>query len=206
MPLIANPPAIVGMSKVSISSNSGYALLQGGNAVFTPSHYTFFQMLIPIPKEEVAMKGIILAGAAGLILAGGMLLAGCNGHRHGMFGCGADASHAKKAAWMADKISRELGLTAEQKGKLNAIKDELLQKHSETKPAREALHAELKTQFLAETLDPEKLSQTLAGRQAQHEAMRGFFIAKLAEFHAMLTPDQRAKAVEKLERFKAACE
>jgi protein CpxP len=145
------------------------------------------------------MKNILLGTAmAGLVLAGGALLTGC-GH-HGPCGWG-HQSPEKKAQWMVNRISQELDLTEAQKTKLNSIKDELLKKKAEFKADHRSLAAELKAQILSDKLDQDKINQLFVSRQAKHEEMRKFFIVQFAEFHAMLTPQQRAKLAEKLEKF-----
>ena len=143
------------------------------------------------------MNGALVGGVlAGVGIAGALFLAGC-GHVHGKGFChgwGGD-----KADWVVNKISSELDLNDTQKAKLNSLKDEVLKKKDEFKGDHEAMLAEIRTQLLSDKLDQAKINQLFVSRQAKHDEMRQFLIAKVAEFHAVLTPEQRTKLVNKLE-------
>jgi Spy/CpxP family protein refolding chaperone len=142
------------------------------------------------------MKGVITGVLAGVVLAGCLMAAGC----HGGHFCGIGKSPQDRMNWMADKLAKELSLNADQKVKLDAIKAELLKKKDEFKADRKAVQAEIKSQILSDKIDQEKLNQLFAGRQPQREEMRKLLIAKFAEFHAILTPAQRTKLAELLEK------
>jgi Spy/CpxP family protein refolding chaperone len=133
-------------------------------------------------------------GLAVGILVASVFLTGC-GHGHwGCAGCGRGPGE-----WVVNKIASELDLTTEQKTKLSAIRDELVKKQAELKPMHQSMRDELRPLFLADTLDQDKVNQVFTSRQAQYDDLRKFLVGRLAEFHDLLTPAQRAKAVEKME-------
>jgi len=146
----------------------------------------------------------ILAGTVLTItVASAVWLIGCRGrHFHGRF-CGPPE---KRAEMIVEKISDKLDLTDEQVSKLNKIKDDILVKGKVFKKMRTDMHAEAIVQIKSDKVDQIKLNQMLAQREVKMRELRPFIVKKFAEFHSMLTPEQRNKLVEKLEYFKRRCE
>lgn len=143
------------------------------------------------------MKALLLGGMAIMLLTGGLIMSGCGSHHGKWRGCG---SHAKKAEWLVKKITKELKLDASQQTKLETIKTELLAKKEQFKPNHQALHDSLKTQILSDKIDESTLSATFDDMRSKHMEMKSVLISKFAEFHAILTPEQRQLLVKKLEK------
>jgi len=130
-------------------------------------------------------------------IALGGVIAGFGYARHGS----GWISPEKKADWLVEIASKELDLSTDQKAKLNQIKDEVLAKMQTFRGLREGLREEVLSQVRKESVDQQKLNQLLGEKEAQIKEMRTFLVAKFAEFHGMLTPEQRLKLAEGLDRF-----
>ena len=130
-----------------------------------------------------------------LIGIGIMMLSGC--HRH--FGhCFLQKSHEKKVDWMFKKVAKELKLDKEQKGKLTQIKDEILTKKHEFKSTREEMFEVIISQVKNDRIDQEVLNRLFDSKKEEMTEMRSFIIAKFAEFHSILTQEQKNMLYEKM--------
>jgi Spy/CpxP family protein refolding chaperone len=136
-------------------------------------------------------KSKILIPIAVLSIVGGMALHGCRSHRH----CGSPEKNAER---IVKKISRELDLNDQQKQKLDNIKDDILVKRNEFKGTREQIFNQILNQVESNKVDQEALKNMLESNEAKMKDMHGFLIEKFAEFHSILTPDQRTKLADKM--------
>lgn len=137
---------------------------------------------------------ITLAGLAGIIT-----LAGWGGR------CGHHRSHdpAEMAALVTDRVDDvldDVDATDAQRQQIHAIKDRLLAKGAALHQDREAVHAEVLTQWQSTNPDRARLHALLderfeAMRAAAHEAVDAG-----VEVHGILTPEQRAKLTKKVDR------
>ena len=139
-----------------------------------------------------------------LVLAiGGLLLAigfaaGC--HR-GPGGHMRDPAEVTK--FVNERVDRaldDLAATPAQREKIHAIADRLVADGLKLRGDRQALHGELLTLWKAETVDRAKLHAIVdqridALRALAHEAADG-----VADAHDVLTPEQRAKVAERVEK------
>ncbi len=108
-------------------------------------------------------------------------------------------SPAYKAEFMVDYVSETLDLTETQQDKLNDIKDELLEKGLQMRANHKVLHDEIMLQLRSDQIDQAALKKAVAEQRTQMEGLINLMIERLAEFHQMLSADQRAKLVAKLE-------
>jgi hypothetical protein len=67
---------------------------------------------------------------------------------------------------------------------------------------RAAMHSELIAQLRSEEIDQDRLKSMVTSHRIKMEELIDLAIAKLAEFHKTLSPEQREKLVAKLESFK----
>lgn len=133
------------------------------------------------------MKRLILLG-----ITAALVLAGCNG-------CKPTAE--RRAQWMVKHLSSKLDLDKAQKAKLDGIKAELIARRAAAAKEHQDLRAALATSLKGEQpLDQVKWNEWLGERPARAEARR-FYIAKIAEFHAVLRPEQREKLVKLMEKW-----
>ena len=108
----------------------------------------------------------------------------------------------QKAEFMVDYVSETLDLNESQKAHLDQIKEELLEKGIQMHADKAAMHTELVAQLRSEEIDQDRLKAMVTEHRVKMEEMIDLGIAKLAEFHKTLTPEQREKLVAKLESFK----
>lgn len=143
------------------------------------------------------MKKTILVSLPVLFLVSGaaFFVDGCRSRQvHGDY----SEKHADR---IVEIVSDRLDLTQTQKATLENIKRDLLAKRDQMK----ALHAGLVNEFVEqiknENFDKEKLNQSLGQREASFKEIRAFVVTKAAEFHAVLTPEQRVKLAESLSKY-----
>lgn len=109
-------------------------------------------------------------------------------------------SPEERANWLVKRISKELELNESQKQALGKIKDEFLAKHRAERPQMQEHVRSLSDLVRAETIDQAKLAELRKKHRAHREAMENFFVEKALEFHKILTPEQRAKAADLLQK------
>ena len=101
-----------------------------------------------------------------------------------------------------EKIIKDLDLTDAQKQEIEKIRDEVKAKMDEKKNDREKDMEEFGRLFKQDKLDKEQLKALANKHEANREEMKSFFMDQLIKVHAVLTPEQRTKAVEKLKELK----
>jgi Spy/CpxP family protein refolding chaperone len=135
---------------------------------------------------------------AALVISG-IILTGCGPQR---FFC---ATPEERAEMIVKKIAGDLRLPKEQVEKVNKIKDEILARTKHLRDEREAVRKEWTDLVKSDRLDRNRLTDFINAREEKIRALKPFFIDKMVEFHDILTPEQRAKAAEKMERFHNWC-
>lgn len=104
--------------------------------------------------------------------------------------------------FMMKKITDDLNLTDQQKTEVDKIREEIKAKREEMKKNRVSHKKDFENAFKQDRLDKETLKSIMQKRDAEKEEMRDFMLDKLIKFHAILTPEQRTKAVEKMHEMK----
>lgn len=138
------------------------------------------------------MKKLFLGAA----IVGGLalLIGGCGRHPH----------HRKpNAERITQGLTKKLGLSAEQAAKTQALVQQLIDERQRWRGEGPSLLGELQQQFAASSFDAKALDKSLAGREKKLAQARALLVQKLAEFHAILTPEQRSKAAEALGKLQA---
>lgn len=126
----------------------------------------------------------------------------------GIFGCSrrsSHLSHEKRAEWIVKKISKELDLNDSQNAKLNEIKQDIFNKHQSFSASKSEIMDALKKQLRKDAIDETELNALFESKESEFKEMRTFVISRFAEFHAMLTPEQRAKLADKMSEFHDKC-
>jgi len=108
----------------------------------------------------------------------------------------------ERANRVVDHIASKLDLNDTQKAKLNAIKDEFVAKAPAWRKTREETFTELITLMKEPTIDQGKLNALVDKNKGQADELVGFIFAKYAEFHDLLTPEQREKAAKEMEEWR----
>jgi len=104
--------------------------------------------------------------------------------------------------FIIDKISEKLDLNTSQKTQVERLKAQIKEKMESQKPDRENMMKEFSEEFTKSTLDRNSILDHMKKNESKREEMKTFMIDKLVEFHAILTPEQRVKAVELMFEFK----
>lgn len=104
--------------------------------------------------------------------------------------------------FIIERISEKLDLTASQKTEVDRIKSEIKQKMEANRPDREGMFSEFSEMFKSDKIDKSKIMEEMNRKEIQREEMKSFMIDKLIEFHSILTPEQRSKAVEFMKEMK----
>lgn len=126
-----------------------------------------------------------------ITLIGTGLLTNC--HRHKSF--------EDRVEWISSKLSSKLDLDDSQQKTLDKIKKEIIAKKKDMHPQREKMMAEIIAEVKKDSFDKEKINTLFESKRAQQTEMRKFFIDKMAEFHAVLKPEQRKELGELMEKF-----
>lgn len=108
----------------------------------------------------------------------------------------------ERAEHIVKKITKKLDLTDAQKTVLEKIKTEAVAKIKASEQNHKQLAGGLIEQIKSEKLDKAKIKELQKKRSAMMAEFEDFMIEKISEFHAVLTPDQRTKAAEYLEKFR----
>lgn len=106
----------------------------------------------------------------------------------------------EKADRIVRYIDRKLDLTDEQRKVLDKIKIDILARKGEVKTIHDEIHADLKKQILSDKVDTANVKKRMKARSAKIEELKFFMVDKLAEFHKVLTPEQKKELIEKIEK------
>jgi periplasmic protein CpxP/Spy len=139
-------------------------------------------------------KILVVVTSAVLVLFSGLFFSGCSR----MHFC--HQSPEKRADYFVKMITKELDLNDEQKAKLNKIKNEVLAKFKEAKAENADAHSKAIALIRQEKLDAATLDKFISEKEDKFKKIKPFVIEKIIEFHSMLTPEQRVKLAEKMEK------
>lgn len=127
-----------------------------------------------------------------LLMAGGLLLFG--GCRHGHKD---DQAHVD---FVIDYLGEVLDLDQAQQEKLEKIRMELTPRIAALRDARQKMHPMVKEQLAAERIDTGAVKEAIGEHRRQLDQVIDLAVDRFAEFHAILTPEQRQKLIAKLEK------
>lgn len=139
-------------------------------------------------------KTYVLVAGAVLVAFLGVFFSGCSR----MHFC--HPSPEKRADYFVKHITKELDLNNEQKARLNKIKDEVLAKFKEAKAEKADMHNKAVALIKQEKLDAATLDKFISEKEDKFKKIKPFMIEKIIEFHSMLTPEQKVKLVEEMEK------
>ncbi len=123
-------------------------------------------------------------------LAGLGIVSGCRPH-----------DPESRVKWISKKITSTLDLTSEQQGKLDALTQTLLEVRKKHEGERKQGLETVKSLILSDSLDAAQVKKLVAQHHASFEQNFDPVFAKLKEFHASLTLDQKKKAAQYIDRF-----
>lgn len=138
-------------------------------------------------------KSQVFMGVAVITLAATIL---------GFTGCSRHRSPEERIVHKLDYVAYILDLTEQQRGKLNEVKNEILQARRAMRDERQAMLNEVITQVGSDRINQESVLDLLDQHYALMRQAAPQVIAKVSELQATLTPEQKAEAVEHLTWFK----
>ena len=140
------------------------------------------------------MRTLMIITILTLVGLGTTLFVGCH-HRGGHRG----------ADFMVDYMTEVLDLSDEQEDMADAFKNEILAMAKEKHADKKQMHAEIKAQLSSETIDTERVKAMMIEHRKEMEVVMNLAVDRVAEFHATLSPEQRAKLIKKLEKWEERC-
>lgn len=119
---------------------------------------------------------------------------------HGMGSGMRNMDPQKMADRITEKLAKELNLNADQKTKLHQLIADGMEQMKEMRPMQGEMHGELMKQMRSASLDTAAINKEFETRQEKMRAMHAMHIQHFAELHAMLTPEQRNKLADFIEK------
>ena len=147
-------------------------------------------------------KVLTVIGASALLVVGLVALSGfsggfCHGHGHGR-------DPAEVAAFVTDRVEDtldDLNATPDQRTRILAVKDRLLDAAKGLHGNRAETHAALLAEWKAEKPDAAKLHALVDQRADELKAFAHQAVDAGVEIHDVLTPAQRDQLTKKIERW-----
>ena len=115
-------------------------------------------------------------------------------------GCYRHKTPEQKAERVVQYLVSDLNLNANQTAKLEKIKEEFLARGQEMAKMREDSFQDIKEMLVSPELDQARFAKRTEKIQRQANDLIGFVAAKFAELHDMLTPEQRSKLADEMEK------
>lgn len=120
----------------------------------------------------------------------------------GLPGCNRHQSPEERIARNFYYVGYFLDLTEQQRGKLDEVKNEILQARRAMRDERQAMLNEIITQVESDRINQASVLDLLDQHNALMRQAAPQVLAKVSELHATMTPEQKAEAVEHLTWFK----
>ncbi len=119
------------------------------------------------------------------------------------FGCFRAKNFEERVNRIVKELKKELSLNDEQTNKLESIRLEIIAKQKSIKANLdiENIKNEVLSMIKSEQIDKEKFKKTIEPLAKSRQEMIDFVITKMIEFHRVLTPEQRNKLAELMEKF-----
>ena len=159
--------------------------LKGTVQIFINLFYTEGKIMVKKTAIGVLVGILILATAGAIVYARaksfvpGLILDGMKAH-----------------------MAETLDLTPEQQERVEAIFDEIKAEIPDMHGHHQGIHDEFTRQFANDTFDEEAIKLVLEKKLVELKGISDFMIAKVSEFHGILTPEQREKFLENMREFR----
>lgn len=115
-------------------------------------------------------------------------------------GCCYHKTPEQRAEHVVQHLVTTLKLDAAQTAKLEKIKDEFLARRPDMVKMREESFTDIKEMMKSPQVDQARLNARMEKIQAQTNDLIRFISAKFVELHDILTPEQRSKLAEEMEK------
>lgn len=103
------------------------------------------------------------------------------------------------AGYVVEKISERLELNSEQREKLEAVKEALMQSRSQMREERKELMNQIIAQVQEAEMDQARVMELIEKRMSRIDGMAQRVVGPIIEFHKSLNQVQREKIVNRLE-------
>lgn len=141
----------------------------------------------------------------GLVL-GAFLLAGFWGcQRAAAHGDGNDAFSRHKVDWVKKELTDKLELTETQEAELDRIIETVKAEHADLHAAYPDFRSAFFDELRKDQLTAGEIRELFESRRPAFEEMMTVILEGIADFHAVLTPEQREKLVAEMEAHKDRC-
>ena len=131
----------------------------------------------------------ILIGLTATLLCLMVVVAGCRHH----------ATPREKLDRVVDYLTDDLDLTPDQTEILDRLKDDVAAQIVKAKSAKEQARYQVMAEIKSNAIDQEKVMAAIDGVRSEIDVVIKLVVARVAEFHSTLTPEQRDELVDKLE-------
>jgi len=105
------------------------------------------------------------------------------------------AERERRISYVKARLADELELTDTQQSELDRMLDELKTRHDEMRAHRPEFKAQFIDTLRQDRLEADDILGLIDTKRPEFEAMLTLAAEKIAEFHNMLTPEQRAKLI-----------
>jgi periplasmic protein CpxP/Spy len=138
---------------------------------------------------------LLAATSAGFLLLTGFHGGGCAGHRH--------RDPAQVNAFVTERLDEaldDIDATQAQRDQIHAIKDRILAEATTLHQGQQAARAEMLQQWKSDKPDAATLHRLVDQRIEAFRAVAHDAVDAGIQAHGILTPEQRAKVTEKIEK------
>ncbi len=105
----------------------------------------------------------------------------------------------EKVEFLKSKISEKLELTDAQKMTLNRIGEEILAEHDQMESRRDTFQSDFMETLKNDSVTPEELKALFETKKPVIDDLMQMAAEHIAEFHSVLTPEQRATLIAEIE-------
>ncbi len=105
----------------------------------------------------------------------------------------------ERVEFLKSRISEKLELTDAQKVVLNRIGDEILAEHDQLEGTHEAFKTSFMETLKKDSVTPEELKELFETKKPVIDDLMQMAAEHIAEFHAILTPEQRTTLIAEIE-------
>ncbi len=157
-------------------------------------------------------KQVLILSTVGVVVLGAAFAFGASKGESGW--CGSHAGSFSPVHWgkhrdgqhKMDIIAEVLDLDDIQKDKLQGVHSTMKEARQSFKDVRLQTIDEVLGLVTSDTLDQNQVQQIVKRHQSIVDTFAPRVTAKIAEFHAVLTPDQKSKAAKFIEKWKSRME
>jgi len=115
------------------------------------------------------------------------------------------AERERRISYVKARIADRLELTDTQKSEMDRMIDDLKAKHDEIRSRRTEFKAQFIDALRQDHLEAAEITRLIDSRRPAFEDLLAMAAEQIAEFHNMLTPEQRAKLIAELESHAERC-